>query len=583
MERSRFEYTLLQQPIALLWQFCLALAVFLSGVIGWHIRSLVGHLAISFVWPIAGVALALIFLFGRRAVYGIFLGSLVYELFYPNRESIGFIYHLIGCLSVSFGQVLGAYLGAFLLKKFMNRGLFHSVSDSTSFLIFAGLLSTMIAPLFFMGMLSLDVHFNWHEFPEKWLQGWISNVSGVVLFAPFIIVWGRNSTWEWKPTIYLEGSLFFAGYLLITFLAAEVRFGFIYLYLPWAIWVLFRLGELGATLAILLFSISSVMLSELEDLTFVITFVDIIAVTILILLGALDEKTATQKELADYSENLESKIITFTKEQNRHGEKVIQNLAVNSLSVGIAHQLQSPIVKIVEYSGGAETCSNLIYHEFLKAKPALTEQSFSLIETNFKSLQTCLKNIKDGSVQAAHLLKIMNQQTSREKEAKKEFKPVDLHALLNSSLGRNLAKQAIIAPDLKINIVKKYSPRVPAVKAVSGDLDQMFYHVFDNAFFAIKEKWINLGKGYKPQLTVSTEDKGEFVEIVIEDNGIGIPPNLLFKIFQPFFTTKAPGTVSGIGLSISFEIVEKEHHGKIEVDSNEGEFTRVKILLPKER
>lgn len=583
MERSRFEHTLMRQPLALFWQLFIALAVFFTGVIGWYIRSSIGQLAISFVWPIAGVALAAMYLFGKRAAYGIFLGSLVYELFYPNRETAAFFVHFFGCVGVAFGQTAGAYLGNFFLKKFMNRGMFRSVSDSTVFIVLAGLVSTMIVPFFFLGMLSFSPHFEWGEVYSKWFQVWISNVSGVLLFAPFLIVWGKNTFWDWKPIVYVQMVLFLSGYALITFVSSEIRLGLIYLYLPWAIWILFRLGELGATLAIFMFSISSVLLAELEDLTFIISFVDVIAATILILLGVLEERKATQRELQDYTENLESKIVTFTKEQSRHGDKLIQNLAVNSLSVGIGHQLQTPIVKIVEYSGGAEACSDLIYHEFLKAKPAMTEQSFSQIETNFKTLHTCLKNIKEGSLQAAQLLKVMSQQSSREKEVKKEFRLVDIHALLNSSLGRNLAKQAIVAPGLKVNIVKKYSPRPLQIKAVSGDLDQMFYQVLDNAFYAMKEKLENLGKSYKPQLIVSTEDKKEFVEIIIEDNGTGIPPSVLFKIFQPFFTTKSPGTVSGIGLSISFEIVEKEHHGKIEVDSNEGEFTRVKIQLPKER
>ena len=582
MERSRYEYILTRQPVALFWQLGIALAIFSTGVIGWYMRSMVGHLSISSVWPIAGVALAALYLFGRRGVWGIFLGSLLYEFFYPNRETAGYFIHFLACVGVSCGQTLGAYVGSMFLKKFLNRGLFHSVSDSTVFIVLAGLVSTMIVPFFFLGMLSLSPHFEWSEVYSKWLQIWVSNVSGVILFAPFLIVWGRNTFWTWKPQIYVQAGLFLVAYGVITYLASDVRLGLIYLYLPWAIWILFRLGELGATLAILLFSISSVLLAELEDLTFIISFVDVLAATILILLGALEERKTTEKELHDYTENLESKIITFTKEQGRHGDKMIKNLAVNSLSVGIAHQLQNPIIKIVEYSDGAGACSDLIYHEFQKAKPALTEQSFSQIETNFKTLHTCLSHIKDGSVQAAHLLKVMNQQSTREKETRKEFKLVDVHALLNSSLGRNLAKQAIVAPDLKINIIKKYSSRPQQIRAVSGDLDQMFYHVFDNAFYAMKEKHEKQGKNYKPHLIVSTEDKKEFVEIIIEDNGVGIPPNILFKIFQPFFTTKAPGTVSGIGLSIVFEIVEKEHHGKIEVDSTEGELTRVKISLPKE-
>ncbi len=254
----------------------------------------------------------------------------------------------------------------------------------------------------------------------------------------------------------------------------------------------------------------------------------------------------------------------------------------NTLSLGIAHQLHNPIIKVVEYSGGIEDCSDIIYKEFQKAKPILSAETINSIEANFISLNSCLKAVKEGSIQAAHLLKIMSQQSSRERTGHKEFKQVDLHALLNSSLGRNLAKQAIISPDFKVHIIKDYSPHVTTIKAISGDLDQTFYHLFDNALYALKEKYDELGKGYRPELRIETKDKETEVEVIIEDNGTGIAPQALYKIFQPFFTTKSEGAFSGIGLSIAFEITEREHKGKIEIDSTEGEFTRVKITLPKE-
>lgn len=581
MERSRFETHLIRQPTALFWQLFIVVSQFFFSALGWHFRSLSGDLAISSIWPAAGLSIAILVLFGKRAIYAIFLGNLLYELFYPNREWFGFLFHFVSSFGVAFGQTLGAYVGMFFLRRFLQRGVFYSVSDSSVFLVLTGLVSSIILPFFFLAMISFDSHFHWELFFPSWFQVWVSNVSGVFIFAPVLIVWGRNTFWKWPPKTYFQIFLFVLGFIAISFLAAKFRIGLIYLYLPWLIWITFTLGQLGATMGIFLFSIITLFLSDQEDLTFVIAFVDIVAATILILLGALEENISTQNELKEYSANLESKIHLFTKEQMRKEDKYIQKNANNALSVGIAHQLHNPILKVVEYSGGAETCADILYHEFQKTKPVLSDESFISIEANFKTLQTCLKSIKDGSIQAAHLLKAMNQQSSRERGVEKEFKAVDLPSLLNSSLGRNLAKQAIIAPDFKVNIVRNFSPRVGLIMGISGDLDQTFYHLFDNALYAMKEKQNSLGKQYKAQLVITTEDRGDNIEIIIEDNGIGIPPNALFKIFQPFFTTKSSEAFSGIGLSIAFEITEKEHHGKIEIDSNEGQFTRVKITLPK--
>lgn len=581
MERTRFESALTHQPIAILWQLLFAAAVFLFNIIGWHFRNTLDGFDVSAIWPAAGLSIALCYLFGRKAIYGIFLGNLLFELNFPLRDSLGQFFYLASSVWLAFGQTLGAYVGQFLLKKFSYKGIFHTVRDSSVFLILSGILSSTILPFFLVSVLSFNPEFHWAEGFPAWFRVFVSNASGVFIIAPVLIVWGRSANWEWKSALSIQTVLFLFAYALITYLALTQRFGLIYLYLPLLIWVTFSLGELGSTMAVLIFSITSLFLADKRDLTFVIAFVDTIAATILILQGALEENMSTQSELKNYSENLESKILMFSKEQNRREEKETQSNMTNALSVGISHQLQSPIIKIVEYSGGADACADLIYQDFQRAKPSFSGDTFTLLESNFKTLQTCLHTIKEGSVQAAHLLKVMNQQSIRERGTKKEFKPVEIHSLLNSSLGRNLAKQAIMTPDFKVNIIKNFSPRVGRINAISGDLDQTFYHLFDNALFAMKEKLDASGEDYKPELIITTEDLGDNIEIIIEDNGVGIPPHVLFKIFQPFFTTKSSGAFSGIGLSIAFEITEREHQGKIEIDSNEGKFTRVKITLPK--
>ncbi len=581
MEKNRFESSLSRFPEGFLWQLFFVAAIFASNVLGWHFRSPLNGFELSAIWPGAGVAIALCMLFGKNAIYGIFWGNLLYEFYSPLRGSSAESFTIFFSIFLASAQTLGAYLGQFFLRKFSYKGIFHSVRDASVFLLLAGVVSSLIVPTAITLLLSFEPSFHWSTSFPQWFRVFISNVSGVFIFASVLIVWGRNSTWNWRSALTLKTASILVLYSVITYLVAEKRFGLNYLYLPLLIWIAFSFGELGSTLALLIFSITSLLFSDKGDLAFVIAFVDIVTATILILQGVLSEIQSSQQELKDYSENLENKILFFSKEKDRRDERNTQSAVANALSVGIGHQLQTPISKIVEYSGGAETCAELIYQDFQRAKPSFSGDTFTTLESNFKTLETCLKSIKDGSVQAAHLLKIMNQQTIRERTGKKEFKPVDLHALINSSLGRNLAKLSIMDPHFKVNIVKNYSPHVQRINAISGDLDQTFYHLFDNALYAMKEKFDEGEKEYKPQLTISTEDRGDVVQIIIEDNGVGIPPEALFKIFQPFYTTKPSGAFSGIGLSIAFEITEKEHQGKIEIDSNEGQFTRVKIELPK--
>ena len=102
-----------------------------------------------------------------------------------------------------------------------------------------------------------------------------------------------------------------------------------------------------------------------------------------------------------------------------------------------------------------------------------------------------------------------------------------------------------------------------------------------NGFYAATKRKAELGDGYEPTIAVATKDLGDRVEICIRDNGTGIPPDVKDKMFNPFFTTKPAGEGTGLGLSISHDIVVKQHAGSIEVDTEPGEFTEFRIILPR--
>src|SRR5262249_53397566 len=98
---------------------------------------------------------------------------------------------------------------------------------------------------------------------------------------------------------------------------------------------------------------------------------------------------------------------------------------------------------------------------------------------------------------------------------------------------------------------------------------------------AMKRKEQDNGDGYEPTLMAATKNLGDKVEISIRDNGTGIPPEVREKMFNPFFTTKPAGEGTGLGLSITHDIIVKQHSGSIEVDSRPGEFTEIRIVLPR--
>ena len=119
------------------------------------------------------------------------------------------------------------------------------------------------------------------------------------------------------------------------------------------------------------------------------------------------------------------------------------------------------------------------------------------------------------------------------------------------------------------------------LKVISSSSGKLLLNLISNGVYATRDKTSPDGKIYRPTLTASTKDLGDRVEIKIRDNGIGIPPEVKEKMFNPFFTTKPPGEGTGLGLSISHDIVVKQHGGSIEVDTQPGEFTEVRIVLPR--
>ena len=114
------------------------------------------------------------------------------------------------------------------------------------------------------------------------------------------------------------------------------------------------------------------------------------------------------------------------------------------------------------------------------------------------------------------------------------------------------------------------------------DITRAFLNLISNGFYAAtKRKEQSNNDGYEPTLTATTKNLGEKVEIRIRDNGVGIPRDVKEKMFNPFFTTKPAGEGTGLGLSITHDIIVKQHSGSIEVDTKPGEFTEVRIILPR--
>jgi len=129
---------------------------------------------------------------------------------------------------------------------------------------------------------------------------------------------------------------------------------------------------------------------------------------------------------------------------------------------------------------------------------------------------------------------------------------------------------------------RSLDPTAGQVDCFPQEITRVLLNLISNGFYATTQRKAQADNdGYEPTLTAVTKSLGDRVEIRIRDNGTGIPPEVREKLFNPFFTTKPAGEGTGLGLSISHDIIVKQHSGSIEVDSKPGEFTEVRIVLPR--
>jgi signal transduction histidine kinase len=130
------------------------------------------------------------------------------------------------------------------------------------------------------------------------------------------------------------------------------------------------------------------------------------------------------------------------------------------------------------------------------------------------------------------------------------------------------------------DLVTHFADGLPIANIVPQDIGRVMLNLFNNAFYATQKKQETVGPDFKPTVEVSTKLKGKSIEIIVKDNGTGIPAEIRDKILQPFFTTKPTGEGTGLGLSLSYDIVVKAHDGKIDIKSREGEGSEFIIILP---
>jgi two-component system, NtrC family, sensor kinase len=250
--------------------------------------------------------------------------------------------------------------------------------------------------------------------------------------------------------------------------------------------------------------------------------------------------------------------------------------SLGQLTAGIAHEIKNPLNFVNNFSAlSAELIDEL--NDVLK--PATLDNK---VREEIDELTNMLKGNLEKVVQHGKRAdSIVKNMLLHSREGSGEHRPADINAIIEESL--NLAYHGARAekPGFNITMQRNLDPQAGLIDLYPQEITRVFLNLISNGFYAANRRREAGDEGFEPLLTATTKNLGSKVEIRIRDNGTGIPAEVREKMFNPFFTTKPAGEGTGLGLSMSHDIIVKQHGGEIGVDTEPGAFTEFIITLPR--
>jgi len=263
------------------------------------------------------------------------------------------------------------------------------------------------------------------------------------------------------------------------------------------------------------------------------------------------------KELSDTHHKLVS-----TQEQLIHAQKMA---SLGQLTAGIAHEIQNPLNFVNNFS---ELSMELI--DELKLPGANQDEVLTDLKANLEKINTHGKRAD----------KIVKGMLTHSRAGQAEKQNTDINKMIDELLELSYHGNRTRDNTFSAEMVKNFDLKITSIKVSTQDISRVLINLFNNSFYAVGQKVKQSGGSFKASVGVSTHLENNKVIIKIRDNGTGIPEEIRKKIFDPFFTTKPAGEGTGLGLSLSYDIIVKGHNGSLEVASEPNLFTEFIISLP---
>ncbi len=281
-----------------------------------------------------------------------------------------------------------------------------------------------------------------------------------------------------------------------------------------------------------------------------------------------------KEEINDQKIILEKTLMELkaTQTQLIHHERMA---SLGELTAGIAHEIQNPLNFVNNFS---EINQEMIEELKVELRGGNLDEVIAIAN----DLQQNEEKINHHGKRADAIVKSMLQH-SRTNTGERQL--TDINVLCDEFL--KLSYQGLRAKDKTFNAVPTsivltthFDPDLPKINVSQQDIGRVMLNLFNNAFYAVNQKSKTGATNYKPEVSVSTSAENGQLVIKVKDNGIGISDAIRDKIMQPFFTTKPTGEGTGLGLSLSYDIVVKGHGGSIQVNSVDGKGTEFIVILP---
>lgn len=294
----------------------------------------------------------------------------------------------------------------------------------------------------------------------------------------------------------------------------------------------------------------------------------------------VEERTRELKEtlsqLKTSNEKLES---ALKKLQNAQKQVIAQEklASLGELTAGIAHEIKNPLNFIINFS---ELSKELVVELGDNVKKLNGKPNEEVQEEVSELLRDLNENSRKINEHGKRADSIINNMLMHSHDKKGVYQEVQINTLLQEYVSLAYHSMLNSHKGFAANIEMNLDDSVEELKVIPQDISRVFLNLLNNAFYSTYKKKGLKGEGFEPTLNVKTVNHGDRVEIVIRDNGVGIPQHIIDKIFNPFFTTKPAGEGTGLGLSICYDIIHNIHKGDIQVDSVEEEYCEFSIFLP---